>query len=115
MAASVEIGVSHNVGLNTGKATFTDLWKLNLGYQSSCTRLIPFHESQPFMYVSYSFSILFGERCPKEVFPTLKAIRQSVLLLCAKLCKLQKGHASDPSKDEVTTVFLLSSSCVCQW
>ena len=115
MAASAEIGESlTKLGLTKEK-----LLSLTFGSSTSVTNqvvldLFHFMNRNPsctYHTLSQWLSILFGERCPKEDFPTVKAIRQSVLRLCAKLCKLQKRHASESSKD-VTTEFLQGEYCL---
>ena len=55
-------------------------------------------------------SSLCGERCPKEEFPTVKAIRQSVLRLYARLSRLKKSKTE--SRDQNVATFLKEEYCL---
>ena len=50
-------------------------------------------------------SNLLGERCPKEEFPTVKAIRQTILRLHARLSKIKKGLNSRSKEKKIADFF----------
>ena len=55
--------------------------------------------------LSQWLSNLLGERCPKEEFPTVKAIRQSILRLHARLSKIKKGLNSQSREKKIADFF----------